>query len=526
MPSGSPALWKIAAAPVQLLPRALLAPSHCAWPHSPAIPRDPMTRFDNKILFVGYGAVAECTLPILFRYLDVAPANVTVMDFEDRAEKLKPWTAKGVRWVHDRVTRKNMGKLLGTYVGAGDVIIDLAWNIDACEILAWCHRKGVLYINTSTELWDPYGGGEKRHPTEKTLYWRHMNVRRLMQKWKTKGPTAILEHGANPGLISHFTKQGLLDIARAALADKKFKPRKSELIDELARTQVWNHLAHQLGVKVIHCSERDTQISDKPKQVDEFVNTWSIEGFREEGQATAEMGWGTHEKELPKFAFKHKSGPRNQICLARMGMDTWVRTWVPNYTELGMVVRHGEAFTISDHLTVREKGKVVYRPTVHYAYGPCDAAIASLNEMRGYNGKLNDNQRIMNDEIISGSDILGALLMGHPYQSWWTGSDLSIEESRRLVPHQNATTMQVAISVVAATVWMIENPARGVVVPDDLPHEFVLDLAKPYLGKLISTPSDWTPLKHYRNPFPGYAKPDFDYRDPWQFKNFLVKDGE
>ena len=64
----------------------------------------------------------------------------------------------------------------------------------------------------------------------------------------------------------------------------------------------------------------------------------------------------------------------------------------------------------------------------------------------------------MSDEIIAGSDILGALIMGHAYNSWWTGSDLSIEESRRLVPHQNATTMQVAISVVAAACWMIENP--------------------------------------------------------------------
>ena len=277
---------------------------------------------------------------------------------------------------------------------------------------------------------------------------------------------------------------------------------------------------------MIHCSERDTQISNKPKQVDEFVNTWSIEGFREEGQTTAEMGWGTHEKELPAHAHRHKEGPKNQICLARMGMDVWVRTWVPNYTVRGMVVRHGEAFTISDHLTVWEKGKPVYRPTVHYAYCPSDAAIASLNEMRGYDYKLVDNQRIMNDEITSGSDILGALIMGHPYKSWWTGSDLSIEESRRLVPHQNATTMQVAISVVAATVWMIQNPSMGVVVPDDLPHEFVLGIAKPYLGKFISTPSDWTPLKNYKNPFPGYNKPALDLKDPWQFKNFLVKDGE
>ena len=86
----------------------------------------------------------------------------------------------------------------------------------------------------------------------------------------------------------------------------------------------------------------------------------------------------------------------------------------------------------------------------------------------------------------SGSDILGALVMGHAYNSWWTGSDLSIEESRRLVPHQNATTMQVAIAVVAAVMWMLENPARGVCVPDDLPHDYVLDVARPYLGKFIS----------------------------------------
>ena len=131
------------------------------------------------------------------------------------------------------------------------------------------------------------------------------------------------------------------------------------------------------------------------KLVDEFVNTWSIEGFREEGTTTVEMGWGTHEKQLPAHAFGHKEGPRNQICLARMGINTWVRSWVPDYDILGMVVRHGEAFTISDKLTVWDGKKAVYRPTMHYAYCPCDEAIASLNEMRGYNYKLNERQRIM-----------------------------------------------------------------------------------------------------------------------------------
>ncbi len=484
-----------------------------------------MIEFSKKILFVGYGAVAECTLPILFKHIRVAPGSVTVIDFESKEEKLREWTARGVHFVRERVTEENLDRLLRSHLSAGDILIDLAWNIDACVILQWCHDHGILYINTSVEVWDPYAGGRK-HPTERTLYWRHMNVRAMISKWAKRGASAVVEHGANPGLISHFTKQGLIDIANAAIGEKKAKGRRAESLRGHATAGNFNHLAKELGVKVIHCSERDTQITDVPKQIDEFVNTWSIEGFREEGTTTAELGWGTHEKSLPRYGYRHKSGPRNQICLARMGINTWVRSWVPNFSIVGMVVRHGEAFTISDRLTVWKGKKALYRPTVHYAYCPCDEAVVSLNELRGTNYALQPKLRIMNDEITKGADILGALIMGHDFKSWWIGSDLTIEESRRLVPHQNATTMQVAISVVAATMWMIENPEEGVRVPDELPHEYVLGISKPYLGNFISTRSDWTPLRDYRNAFSGFNKPDFDRRDPWQFKNFLVKDGD
>ena len=315
-----------------------------------------MIEFRNRVLFVGHGSVAQCTLPILVKHLDMPCQNITVMDFEDRQEILQPWLKRGVRFERKRVTRENLGSLLGKYLSAGDVLIDLAWNIDCCEILQWCHDRGVLYVNTSVELWDPYKNAKNAPPQKMTLYWRHMNIRRMTSKWRVPGPTAVLEHGANPGLISHFTKQGLIDIGRRLIADKKVKGRKADEIRQLITDRVFNQLAMRLGVKVIHCSERDTQITDQPKQVDEFVNTWSVEGFREEGTTTAEMGWGTHEKELPPLAYEHKEGPRNQICLARMGINTWVSSWVPNYCIHGMVVRHGEAFTISDRLTVWENG--------------------------------------------------------------------------------------------------------------------------------------------------------------------------
>ncbi len=478
--------------------------------------------FNNRVLMVGFGSVAQCALPILLKHIRIPHDKITVMDFEDRSGLLKPYTDKGVHFVRERITPENMGQVLAKYLSAGDALIDLAWNIDCGEIVQWCHDKGVLYLNTSVEVWDPYDHKLYSHPTQRTLYYRHMLLRKMTAKWSSPGPTAVLEHGANPGLISHFTKHALLDIGRRVLDEKKANGFAAEAITQSMSDRKFNNLAMHLGVKVIHCSERDTQVSDQPKQVDEFVNTWSVEGFREEGTTTAEMGWGTHEKELPPDTFEHKDGPRNQICLARMGMNTWVRSWVPDYAIRGMVVRHGEAFSISDHLTVWDGEKAIYRPTVHYAYNPCDAAIASLNELRGYDYELQPNLRIMGDEITTGADILGALVMGHAFNSWWCGTDLSIEESRQLVPHQNATTMQVAISVIAAAMWMIENPSRGVCLPDALPHEYILDISKPYLGKFISTASDWTPLAHYENVFEGYTRLDIDTTDPWQFKNFLV----
>jgi len=236
---------------------------------------------NRRVLFLGYGAVARCALPIFVDRFRVPLTNITVMDFEDRGEILKPWTARGVRFVRQRLTPTNLSSVLAGHLSAGDLLIDLAWNIDCCELLQWCHDRGVLYVNTSVEVWNPYTDGLSKHPTERTLYWRHMNIRRMVAGWSEPGPTAVVEHGANPGLISHWTKQGLIDIAQRALDDHKVQGEAADELRQLVKEQTFNRLAMKLGVKVIHCSERDTQITAQPKEVDEFVNTWSIEGFRE-----------------------------------------------------------------------------------------------------------------------------------------------------------------------------------------------------------------------------------------------------
>ena len=474
-------------------------------------------RFENRVLVLGAGSVSQCVLPLLIEHL-VDAKQITIIDMRDNRERVTGAITAGATYVQDQLTRENMDQFLSKYLSAGDFLLDLAWNIDANAIIEWAHDHGVIYLNTSVEEWDPYSAGAARNPTERTLYWRHMKLRKLTNTWGGKGPTAIVEHGANPGLVSHLTKKAFFDIATKAIKDGKAGAG----VKEAYESENFPSLAHKLGVKVIHIAERDTQVTDKPKQVNEFVNTWSVEGFYEEGIAPAELGWGTHEKTLPINAYQHPDGPKNQICIAQPGAKTWVRSWVPNMETTGMVIRHGEAFTISDHLTVWDKEKAVYRPTVHYAYCPTDAAVASMHELEMRQWDLTTNQRIMNEEIIDGDDRLGVLLMGHAYKSWWTGSLLNIHDSRKLIPKQSATTVQVASAVYAAVAWAMANPNAGYRVPDDLPWREVLAFAEKYWGGYHSEAADWDPLMHRNDLYKGWNNRKYDESDPWQFSNFLV----
>ena len=330
-------------------------------------------------------------LPLLLDHFGFDPSRVKVIESRQNRDRIASSIDRGVEYLQFEITRENLTTVLAENLADGDLLIDLAWNIDLTELLDWCRDHNVRYLNTSVEVWDPYMDPATTSPQERTLYHRHMALRRQLARWgRNDGPSAVVEHGANPGLVSHFTKQALTEIAAAVVRDGLLADRHDSINEALAAGH-YNVLAQLLDVKTIHVAERDTQITNQPKQPGEFVNTWSVDGFYEEGVAPAEMGWGTHEKSLPALAYTHEGeGPRNQICLAQMAHKTLVRSCVPSGPIVGMVIRHGEAFTICDHLTVWDGDTPVYRPTVHYAYCPSDAAWASFVELEGLAVRLPD----------------------------------------------------------------------------------------------------------------------------------------
>jgi homospermidine synthase len=244
-----------------------------------------------------------------------------------------------------------------------------------------------------------------------------------------------------------------------------------------------------------------------------------VDGFVSEGQQPSELGWGTHEKALPPQGRRHEFGCQSAIYLMQPGAGTRVRTWTPKAQSFhGFLITHGEAISIADFLTHREGDRAVYRPTVHYAYHPCDDAVLSVHEFAGRNWRLQDSKRLLGAEITEGIDELGVLLAGHRKNAYWYGSQLSIQEARQLVPYNSATSLQVCVAVLSGVIWAMENPQKGIVEPDEMDFRRNLEICMPYLGPVVGAYSDWTPLFDRGRLFPE----DLDTSDPWQFKNVIV----
>jgi homospermidine synthase len=440
------------------------------------------------------------------RHIGTSSDRITIVTAEDSGStEAKEF---GVKFTNSALTRENYRRILEPLLDAGDFLLNLSVDVSSVALMQLARERGALYLDTCIEPWAGGYTDPKMPVAARSNYTMRLEALRLRGEPK-KAPTAVLTHGANPGLVSHFVKQALLNIAK----DTGLKT------DIPSSRAGWAKLAQTLGIKVMHVAERDTQVANVPKMPNEFVNTWSVDGFVSEGAQPAELGWGTHEKHFPADGGRHQDGSGCAIYLNRPGASTRVRTWTPKAGHFhGFLITHSEAISLADYYTVMEGARVAYRPTSHYAYHPSDSAVLSVHEFAGRNWQLQDRKRIMMSEITEGIDELGVLLAGHAKNAYWYGSQLSIAEARRLVPYNSATSLQVTAAALAGMIWAMENPQRGIVEPDDMDFQRPLEICRPYLGTVIGKYTDWTPL-HQRGEL--FAE-DLDSSDPWQFKNIRV----
>src|SRR6266851_3756197 len=355
------------------------------------------TAFSGRLVIVGFGSIGQGVLPLLLRHIDIHPDQITIVSAELRGREVA--AEYGVGFVETALTRENYRAVLEDRLGSGDFLLNVSVDVSSVALIEFCRDKDALYLDTCIEPW-PGGYTDPNLPPSARSNYALRESALALRSGCADGPTAVITHGGNPGLVSHFVKQALLDLARDSVIEIE-PPRKR---DE------WGRLAERLGIKVIHIAERDTQIPRVPKVPGEFVNTWSINGFVNEGSQPAELGWGTHERHFPTAGRRHDFGCGAAIYLLQPGAATRVRSWTPlEGPYIGYLITHGESISIPDYLTLRDGERAYYRPTCHYAYHPCDAAVLSLHELAGKNWQLQEQQRLITEEITGGIDELGVL---------------------------------------------------------------------------------------------------------------------
>ena len=470
-------------------------------------------RIDGPIVMIGFGSIGRGTLPLIERHFAFDRARMVILDPDDSHADLA--AKHGVRFVKAELKPDNYREVLTPLLTEGDgqgFCVNLSVDTSSLAIMKLCRELDVPYVDTVVEPWPGFYLAEGASSESRTNHALRETVRQEKAA-NPDGTTAVSCCGANPGMVSWFVKQALVNLATDFRADI---PEPSAIDRE-----GWARMMQNLGIKGIHITERDTQHSRTPRPIDTFVNTWSVEGFLSEGMQPAELGFGTHENWMPASAKWHSYGAKAGVYLEQPGASTRVRSWCPTPgPQFGFLVTHNESISIADYFTLRSGDDLVFRPTCHYAYHPADDAVLSLHELFGRAGVAQEKRHILDEaEIASGIDELGVLLYGHERNAYWFGSQLSIEETRELAPYQNATGLQVSSAVIAGMVWALENPDSGIVETDEMDYRRCLEVQLLYLGPVNGFYTDWTPLTDR----PGLFPEDIDPTDPWQFRNVLVR---
>ena len=176
-------------------------------------------RISGPVVMIGFGSIGKGTLPLIERHFDYDKARFVVIDPEDKDRKVLD--ERGIRFVHQAVTRQNYRELLVPLLTAGGgqgFCVNLSVDTSSLDIMELCREIGALYIDTVVEPWIGFYFDPKLGPEARSNYELRETILAARRK-KPGGPTAVSCCGANPGMVSWFVKQALLNLA----ADLKLK---------------------------------------------------------------------------------------------------------------------------------------------------------------------------------------------------------------------------------------------------------------------------------------------------------------
>ena len=470
-------------------------------------------RIDGPIVMIGFGSIGKGTLPLIERHFEFDRTRFVVIDPNDTDRRLLD--ERGVKYVQLGLTRDNYRDVLGKYLRAGEgqgFCVNLSVDTSSLDIMRYCREIGALYIDTVVEPWPGFYYAKDLGNESRTNYALRETVMAERRK-NPGGSTAVSCCGANPGMVSWFVKQALVNLS-ADLGDRIAGAENARRVGATRSAARRQGRAYR---RARHPARQEPEAAQRVRQ--HLVDR----GLPVRGHAAGRTRLG-HAREMDARRTPASTRP----AAARRSTST---SPAPTPACAPGRRRRGASSASSSPITSRSRSPTTTRfattrarrSTARPATTPITPATTRCCRCTNCSaapGQIQTAHHILGEaEIVDGIDELGVLLYGHARNAYWYGSQLSVEETRALAPYQNATGMQVTSAVLAGMVWALENPKAGIVEADEIDFRRCLEVQTPYLGPVVGVYTDWTPLDDR----PGLFPEDIDESDPWQFRNVLVR---
>ena len=459
-----------------------------------------MIEFKNKIVQFGFGAVGKSFFEMVSKEIKFDKNNYFVIS-KNKLEYTYFLELGGNigNFIVADINRDNFEEIFSKYLNEGDFLIDFADSVGTKDFIRWCADKNVMYLNTGETDWSDnwYSIFEENLKKNK--------LREDIKEYENKNKYPIvIQHGNNPGLVSHFVKAGVEYIIK-----KQFKNNIE--LNRLLEESKFNEIAEKLDLKEIHVNDNDYQAVKDKFNEKTLYSTWSVDSFFFEMISEAAVNIGTGEKidyenECNMVDYKNGFLEFKNIAIDKIG-----KTYYPKGIFNGFVVPHEETITIANALELKEQDDVIYRPTVLFIYSPCDYAIDYLKKARvnkHFNYKeqnvnnFNSNsivrgfkypersQIVYKENIKNGTEYVGVLLLGSKFNPVWVGNRIEkrfLYKGKKNSYWQTPTITPVSASALAACCWMIKHKEDGgIYFPDDIKeYNEIINFAEKYISKTI-----------------------------------------
>lgn len=206
----------------------------------------------RTIVMIGFGSVGQGVLPLLAKHMDVEKHLKIINPCPHAkaiADKYK------VSYHIQDLTPENYQSILRSHLKSGDFLLNLSVDVSSHDLIALAQELNCLYLDTCIEPWAGGYTDPDKNPSERSNYTLREHILKLRQKLNPNGPTAVITHGANPGLASHLVKQALLNIAQDLGLNESIPPKSCPMVRPCSQTQCQIHSYRGTRLANLRCPQ-------------------------------------------------------------------------------------------------------------------------------------------------------------------------------------------------------------------------------------------------------------------------------